>query len=214
MTKYRGTPSTPHGGEREEKMVKIVSIALALMLACASVEGKEGKKPNSRVILHTSKGNITLELYPEKAPVTVKNFLSYVNEGYYDGLIFHRVIEGFMIQGGGFLPGMKAKHPTHSPIKNEAGNGLKNVKGSIAMARTQVVDSATSQFFINTVDNSFLDHKDSSARGFGYAVFGRVIEGLDVVDQIAHSPTHTSGMHQDVPKVPIIIEKAQGVPAP
>ncbi len=189
-------------------MVKIISITLALIMACASVEGKEGKKPNPRVLLQTSMGNITLELYPEKAPVTVKNFLSYVQEGFYDGLIFHRVILGFMIQGGGFLPGMKRKEPSHSPIKNEADNRLKNERGTLAMARTQAIDSATSQFFINTADNPFLDHKDNSLRGFGYAVFGKVVEGMDVVDKISQSPTHAFSMYKDVPVEAIIIRKA------
>lgn len=140
---------------------------------------KKGRKP--MVLISTSLGDIKLELYEEQAPVTVANFLSYVEEGFYDGTIFHRVINNFMVQGGGFSADMKQK-PTKAPIKNEAENGLKNERGTIAMARTAVVDSATSQFFINHRDNSFLDH---GVRDFGYAVFGKVVEGIEVVDKIA-----------------------------
>jgi peptidyl-prolyl cis-trans isomerase A (cyclophilin A) len=158
------------------------------------------KSDNQMVVLETSKGNIELELYPDKAPLTVDNFLSYINEGFYDGLIFHRVISGFMIQGGGFDQEMNQKQ-TKTAIKNEADNGLKNEKYTIAMARTNVVDSATSQFFINVADNGFLDH---GSRDFGYAVFGKVVNGTAVVDEIAKVKT---GM-QDVPVEPIVIEKA------
>ena len=135
------------------------------------------------VTVKTSLGEITIELDEDKAPITVKNFLSYVNDKFYDGTIFHRVIDGFMIQGGGFTPEMTQK-PTSPPIKNEAGNGLKNLRGTITMARTSVVDSATSQFFINVADNDFLNHRNESSEGFGYAVFGRVTDGMDVVDRI------------------------------
>ena len=136
------------------------------------------------VVIATNYGDITVELDAEKAPLTVKNFLSYVDEKFYDGTIFHRVIRNFMIQGGGFTPDMAQKR-THAPVKNEAGNGLKNTRGTIAMARTMIIDSATAQFFINTVDNAFLDHRDNSMQGFGYAVFGKVTDGMEVVDAIA-----------------------------
>ena len=138
---------------------------------------------NPVVLMQTSKGDITIELDTEKAPLTVANFLGYVNEGFYDGTIFHRVIENFMIQGGGMTAGMEQKK-TKAPVKNEADNGLKNSRGTIAMARTQVVDSATAQFFINVVDNDFLDHQAKTPSGYGYAVFGRVIDGMDAVDAI------------------------------
>jgi cyclophilin family peptidyl-prolyl cis-trans isomerase len=153
-------------------------------------------------------GNIKVELYPDKAPISVKNFLAYVKEGHYEGLVFHRVIRGFMIQGGGFTPDMKEKRPAHPPIKNEAGNGLKNERGTVAMARTGVVDSATAQFFINVVNNDFLNHANDSPQGFGYAVFGKVIEGLDVVDKIRSVPTGKVKMFSDVPKEPVTILKA------
>ncbi len=160
------------------------------------------------VQLETSMGTIKVELYPDKAPATVKNFLTYVREGHYDGLVFHRVIREFMIQGGGFTREMKEKRPAHPPIKNEAGNGLRNDRGTIAMARTNVVDSATAQFFINVVNNDFLNHKDESPGGFGYAVFGKVIEGMEVVDRIRAVPTGRVSMFQDVPRDPVTILKA------
>lgn len=159
------------------------------------------------VIIETSKGSITIALHQEKAPVSTENFLNYVRNGFYDQTIFHRVIPNFMIQGGGFTPKMKQK-TTSQQIKNEADNGLKNVRGSIAMARTQVVDSATSQFFINLVDNSFLDHQGKTPNAYGYAVFGQVTDGMEVVDAIAKVPTGNFGHHQDVPKDPVIILKA------
>jgi cyclophilin family peptidyl-prolyl cis-trans isomerase len=140
-----------------------------------------------QVKMVTSAGTIMLELDEKKAPLSVANFLKYADEGYYNGTIFHRVIKDFMIQGGGFSTDLKRK-PTKAPVKNEAANGLRNLRGTIAMARTQIIDSATSQFFINHKDNPFLDHKDSSVRGFGYAVFGRVTDGMDVVDAIAATP--------------------------
>lgn len=159
-----------------------------------------------KVTIETSMGSVTLELNEEKAPVTVANFLSYVKSGHYDGTIFHRVIDGFMIQGGGFTKAMDQK-PTQKPIKNEAANGLKNERGTIAMARTMVVDSATSQFFINLVDNSFLDYRGPDPRMFGYAVFGKVTDGMDVVDKIAKVKTGFAGPHQNVPEEPVIIKK-------
>ncbi|NIQ93519.1 MAG: peptidyl-prolyl cis-trans isomerase [Desulfuromonadales bacterium] len=162
---------------------------------------------NPVVLLETSKGDITIELNADKAPVTVRNFLDYVEEGFYDKTIFHRVIEGFMVQGGGFDEKMKQKK-TREPIKNEADNGLTNDRGTLAMARTQVVDSATGQFFINLVDNTFLNHQNKSPQGYGYAVFGKVTEGMDVVDEIAKVDTGNHGMHQDVPQEPVVIQKA------
>lgn len=157
------------------------------------------------IILSTRLGDIVIELYPDKAPVTAENFMSYVQDGFYDSTIFHRVIPGFMIQGGGLTADMKQK-PTRSPIKNEANNGLSNKRGTLAMARTQNPNSATSQFFINLTDNTFLD---SSPRGIGYAVFGAVIEGMEVVDKIAAVPTGKRGMHDDVPLEPVAIESAR-----
>jgi cyclophilin family peptidyl-prolyl cis-trans isomerase len=161
-----------------------------------------------RVLIETSKGAITLELNKEKAPITVKNFLGYVNDGYYEGLIFHRVIKDFMVQGGGMDAEMQPKKPKFA-IKNEATNGLKNVRGSVAMARTAVVDSATSQFFINTVDNAFLDNKGKRPDDFGYCVFGQVVEGMDVVDEIRQVKTGNKGGHGDVPLEPITIISAK-----
>ena len=159
-----------------------------------------------KAIVETSMGTITLELNEEKAPVTVANFIEYAKSGHYDGTIFHRVIDGFMIQGGGFTREMNQK-PTRAPIRNEARNGLKNVRGTIAMARTSVVDSATSQFFINLVDNDFLNFTSPTPQGFGYAVFGKVTDGMDVVDQIAKVKTGFSGPHQNVPEEPVVIKK-------
>jgi len=164
-----------------------------------------------RVLMKTSLGEITIELYPDKAPISVKNFLDYVDAKFYDGTIFHRVIPGFMNQGGGFTSDMQQK-PTRAPIKNEAGNGLKNTVGTIAMARTGVVDSATAQFFINTADNGFLDHRDETPAGFGYAVFGKVVNGVDVVKKIAAVPTATKGAYQNVPVTPVVIESVRVVP--
>ncbi len=157
------------------------------------------------VKMQTSKGNIVIRLDAEKAPVSTENFLSYVRDDFYAQTIFHRVIPNFMIQGGGFTPEM-AQKKTQNEIKNEADNGLRNLRGTLAMARTQVVDSATSQFFINLVDNSFLDHQGKSPNAYGYAVFGQVTEGMDVVDAIAEVTTGNHGYHQDVPQEPIIIE--------
>lgn len=157
------------------------------------------------VELHTNRGVITLELDPERAPVSVENFLAYVQSGYYDGTIFHRVIDGFMIQGGGFEPGMKQKS-TRSPIRNEADNGLKNKAGTVAMARTADPDSATAQFFINLVDNPALDRPRPD--GHGYAVFGKVLSGMDIVHEIKNVRTGSKGFHQNVPLEDIVIERA------
>ncbi len=185
-------------------------MAAVLAVSCGIVSGSSAatKGGNPLVLLETSMGNITVELYPEKAPVSVRNFLAYVKEGHYDGLIFHRVIRDFMIQGGGFTKEMKERPPAHPPIKNEAGNGLRNERGTIAMARTGVVDSATAQFFINVVNNDFLNHVDETPRGFGYAVFGKVIEGMGVVDKIRALPTGRVSMFQDVPLEAVTILRA------
>jgi peptidyl-prolyl cis-trans isomerase B (cyclophilin B) len=162
------------------------------------------------VRLHTNLGTITLDLDAEKAPATVENFLAYVNSGFYSNTLFHRVIDGFMIQGGGFERGMKQK-PVRAPIKNEAANGLKNEAYTVAMARTPDPDSATAQFFINVADNDFLDYRAPTAKEYGYCVFARVVEGQDVVDQIKKVSTATRGMHRDVPVEDIVISKAEVV---
>ena len=157
--------------------------------------------------LHTNHGVITLELDADKAPKTVANFVAYVEAGHYDNTVFHRVIDGFMIQGGGFEPGMKQK-PTREPVENEAKNGLKNDIGTIAMARTNDPHSATAQFFINVADNGFLNHTAPSMQGWGYAVFGKVVKGTEIVDQIKAVKTGRKGFHDDVPKDDVVIEKA------
>ena len=166
---------------------------------------------NPKVELHVKDyGVITLELDEEKAPKSVANFLSYVNKGHYDGTVFHRVINGFMVQGGGMEPGMKQK-PTDAPVENEANNGLKNENYTVAMARTQAPHSATAQFFINVADNDFLNHTAPSLQGWGYAVFGKVVGGKDVVDKIKGVKTGRSGFHDDVPLSDVVIEKAVAV---
>lgn len=158
--------------------------------------------------LHTNHGTITLQLFADKAPETVANFIQYVKDGHYDNTIFHRVIGNFMIQGGGFEPGMKQK-ATRAPIKNEANNGLSNKTGTIAMARTMEPHSASAQFFINVKDNNFLDHTAPTVQGWGYAVFGEVVEGMDVVEKIKGVQTTMRGGHQDVPAEDVIIERAE-----
>jgi peptidyl-prolyl cis-trans isomerase B (cyclophilin B) len=160
------------------------------------------------VVLTTNHGQMKIELFADDAPKTVENFLTYVKEGFYDGTIFHRVIPGFMIQGGGMNPGMEEKD-THAPIQNEANNGVKNDRGTVAMARTMEPHSASSQFFINSKDNDFLNFRSESADGWGYCVFGKVVEGLDVVDKISAVDTGRFGFHQDVPREDVIIEKAE-----
>lgn len=160
------------------------------------------------VKLTTNHGEIVIELNAEKAPETVKNFLAYVEAGHYNNTIFHRVINGFMIQGGGFEPGMKQK-PCGEPIQNEANNGLKNEAGTIAMARTNAPHSATAQFFINVADNDFLNHRSPDMQGWGYCVFGKVSEGMDVVEKIKVVKTGSSGFHQDVPKDDVVIQSAE-----
>jgi peptidyl-prolyl cis-trans isomerase B (cyclophilin B) len=162
------------------------------------------------VKLHTNHGVIGLELDAKSAPATVANFLQYVKNGSFDNTVFHRVIDGFMIQGGGFAPGMKQK-PTQAAVKNEADNGLKNEKYTVAMARTSDPHSATAQFFINVADNAFLNHTAPTAQGWGYCVFGRVVEGKEIVDKIKKVLTGSRGMHQDVPVEDVIIERAEEV---
>lgn len=188
-----------YGCERDQKKPESDEQTKERMEGAGSKETQGG---NPMVLLNTSMGDIKIELYPDKAPISVENFLGYAKDGFYDGTIFHRVIPGFMIQGGGFTPDMNQK-PTKDPIKNEADNGLKNERGTIAMARTNVVDSATSQFFINQNNNDFLNH---GSRDFGYAVFGRVVEGMDVVDKISAAKTGSRGMFQDVPEEAIVIK--------
>jgi cyclophilin family peptidyl-prolyl cis-trans isomerase len=206
---------------------RIASLALALGLAAlACQQGEEsataaaagaaggaaapatGERGNPVVLIQTSKGRFKVELETERAPLSVQNFLAYANDGFFDGTIFHRVIDGFMIQGGGFAPDMTQK-PAKAPIKNEASNGLLNKRGTLAMARTSVVDSATAQFFINLADNDFLNH---GSRDFGYAVFGRVVEGMDVVDAIAKVQTGRKGGHEAVPSEPVVIQSIKRAP--
>ena len=191
--------------------VQSVAVLVILLLAAAPVRAQ-----NPRVEVKTTAGNFAIELYPDKAPKTVANFLQYANSGFYNGTIFHRVIDGFMIQGGGFEPGMREK-TTRAPIENEAGPalkaGLKNELGTVAMARTPNPHSATAQFFINVKDNGFLDYREPSPRGFGYAVFGRVVEGMDTVLRISKAPTTTVEQHQNVPQRPVLIESVSLKPA-
>lgn len=167
-------------------------------------EANSHMEEEKTVIIHTNRGEITIELDLEKAPITCKNFLDYAKTGFYNKTIFHRVIKGFMIQGGGFDSDMQYK-ATNESIQNEASNGLSNERGSIAMARTSAPHSASSQFFINLVDNDFLNHRDKSSQGWGYAVFGKVINGMDIIDDIAKTETHSKDGHNDVPVESVII---------
>jgi peptidyl-prolyl cis-trans isomerase B (cyclophilin B) len=188
--------------------LKVALLAIGVFsLICGSVLADQHQGDKVMVEMTTSKGVIELELDAKNAPITVANFLEYVKSGHYDGTIFHRVIPGFVIQGGGLQSGMTEK-ATGTPIENEADNGLKNLTGAICMARTNEPHSATSQFFINLKDNSFLDHTEKSATGWGYAVFGRVVSGMDVVEAIAAVPTGNAGYHSDVPLEDIVLEKA------
>lgn len=190
-------------------MKRLAMLVLLIPVLCWAAP--EGGKP--RVKLETSKGAIVLELEPARAPITVGNFLTYVRSGQFNGTVFHRVIPGFMIQGGGYTKDLERKE-TGEPIINEAANGLKNLKGTIAMARTGEVNSATAQFFINLVDNAFLDHRSKTDEGFGYCVFGRVVEGMDVVEAIGKVPTGAAGpFAKDVPKTPVVITRATVVAA-
>lgn len=208
---YNPTPEGPRNGllmtriratAPQHLRAAILSLALGLFaLSQAGNTHAQSGLPNPEVVITTNYGTITLRLYRDKAPVTVENFLTYAAEGHYDGTIFHRVIPNFMIQGGGFDTDMNQKR-TRDPIKNEADNGLSNKRGTLAMARTSVVDSATAQFFINLRDNSFLDH---GTRDFGYAVFGEVTDGMDVVDTIAGVQTGNHQGHQDVPVEAVVI---------
>lgn len=186
---------------------RILTVLCAFSLLFLQSKGytmESKSKGNPVVTMKTSMGTIKIELFADKAPETVANFLQYVKDGHYNHTIFHRVIPSFMIQGGGFTKDMKQKS-TKPAIKNEADNGLKNVRGTLAMARTSDVNSATSQFFINTVDNDFLDFRDKTSRGYGYCVFGKVTDGMDVVDKIEGVKTTTQGPHQNVPVEPVEI---------
>ena len=192
-------------------MRKIILFMILLLTSTLSFATEKTMSDTpTKVKLTTNLGEITIQLNAEKAPVSSANFLTYVNEGFYNGTIFHRVIPDFMAQGGGFDTSFNQK-AVHAPIKNEADNGLKNTRGTLAMARTNDPNSATAQFFINLKDNTFLNHTGKNASGWGYAVFGEVIEGMDVVDAMAKQPTGNRGGHQDVPKTDIIIEKAEVV---
>ena len=187
-----------------KKMLR--ALACGIVFACAGIAGAaETAAKNPVVLVQTNLGTIKLELFAREAPLSVKNFLDYATSGFYDGTVFHRVINNFMIQGGGFTADMKQKK-ANAPIKNEADNGLKNLRGTIAMARTMIVDSATAQFFINVKDNGFLDHSDKTMKGYGYAVFGKVIEGMAVVDKIAAVRTGVLRGFPDVPLPPVVIE--------
>ena len=187
-------------------------LALAVPAAQPAPKAQSPASANPRVLLETSKGNIVIELNADKAPKTVKNFLDYVSSGHYAGTIFHRVIPGFMIQGGGFTADMGEKDG-RPPIQNEADNGLANQRGTLAMARTPDPHSASDQFFINVANNGFLNHRGKTAEGWGYAVFGKVVEGMDVVDAIVKVATTTKGPHQNVPVEPVVIRKASVVTA-
>jgi len=182
-------------------MIRALAIVMTTVTLAWSSAAAGG---NPVVTMKTSKGELKIELYADKAPVSVANFLAYVKDGHYNGTVFHRVIPGFMIQGGGYGPDFGEKK-TKAPIKNEATNGLKNARGTLAMARTSDPNSATAQFFINAVDNAFLDHKDTGS-GYGYAVFGVVSDGMTVVDEILKVPTGNKGGHQNVPTEPVVIE--------
>nr|WP_269784294.1 peptidylprolyl isomerase [Achromobacter deleyi] len=186
----------------------LVSAAPAAAPSNSTSEGTKAMSTNPRVKLHTNQGDMVITLDAAKAPKTVENFLTYVKEGFYNGTVFHRVIDGFMIQGGGFEPGMKQKQ-THAPIENEANNGLKNDKYTLAMARTSDPHSATAQFFINVSNNDFLNFTAPTPNGWGYAVFGTITEGTDVVDKIKGVKTGNKGFHQNVPNEDVIIEKAE-----
>ena len=187
------------------RIALIIAVVVTGILTVSRAIRAQDLADTPKVIFSTTLGNFMIELYPGKAPITVKNFLAYVDAGFFENTIFHRVIPGFMIQGGGFTEQMQKK-PTNPPIKNEAKNGLKNKRGTLSMARTQVVDSATAQFFVNLKDNASLDH---GTRGYGYAVFARVIAGMEVIDKIAAVPTGNKGSYRNVPKTPVIIKSAR-----
>ena len=197
-------------GEEGEVMKSEDSNSMAPKVTEPEVPETEGQdvSKNPVVLIETSMGNIKIKLFQEDAPVTVKNFLDYVNENFYDGTIFHRVVPNFVIQGGGFTEDM-TKKTTHAAIKNEATNGFSNTKGTVAMARTSIINSATSQFFINLRDNLFLDHKDESPQGYGYCVFGQVIDGMNVVESIGRAPREKKGRYENIPVKPIIIKSVR-----
>jgi cyclophilin family peptidyl-prolyl cis-trans isomerase len=183
--------------------LRMLVVAGAVVMTLGA--SQSAAQDNPTVVMETSLGNITIELFRDQAPIAVENFLQYANDGYYEGTVFHRVIQQFMTQGGGMTADLSPKR-TRAPIKNEATNGVSNARGTLAMARTNVVDSATAQFFINTVNNArSLDNTGTDARSYGYAVFGRVTDGMDVVDRIAAVPTGSRGPHQDVPVEPVAI---------
>ena len=193
-------------------MKQTLTCVLLLLPLLAAFTASAQTSTNPSVVVKTSMGSFTIELYPEKAPETVKNFLLYVDEGFYPGTVFHRVIDGFMVQGGGLDKEM-TKKATRAPIVNEAGNKLKNVVGTVAMARTGEPNSATAQFFVNVKDNSFLDYRDSSRDGIGYCVFGKVVEGMEVVEKIRSVPTGVKNGMRDVPTTPVVIESITRVKA-
>jgi peptidyl-prolyl cis-trans isomerase A (cyclophilin A) len=193
-----------------KKIPIILACGLALVWAGIAGAGEPAVK-NPVVLMETSLGNVKLELLTKEAPISVKNFLDYVKSGFYDGTVYHRVISNFMIQGGGFTADLNQKQ-TNPPIKNEADNGLKNLRGTLAMARTMVVDSATAQFFINVVDNGTLNQRDKTQQGYGYAVFGKVSEGMDVVDKIAAVRTGIQKGFRDVPETPVVIKSMKVLP--
>jgi len=180
----------------------VISLAILLVTTVAAAQS------NPVVVIETSLGNITVELYQDEAPISVENFLTYVRDDFYTGTIFHRVIKGFMVQGGGMTEDMVRK-ATNPPIKNEATNGLRNERGTLAMARTAAVDSATAQFFINVANNRALNHESETQAEYGYAVFGKVIDGMDHVGEIENTPTTTAGPYRDVPSTPVIIKSIQ-----
>jgi len=191
----------------KKSMIRLFALLLALTLTPVALAA------NPQVELKTTLGTIVIELYPENAPKTVENFLQYVKDGFYDGTIFHRVIPGFMAQGGGFTKNLQQK-PVRAPIRNEAGNGLRNATGTLAIARTADPRSATAQFFINVSENDFLDFKSADDKGYGYTVFARVSSGMDVVQKMIQVPTASAGPHQNVPRQPIVIERARLLAAP
>lgn len=190
---------------RKPLMMAMIVIPVLAMAGQCSATNSETEESQPVVLMETSLGIIKIELWPDRAPATVKNFLRYVDETFYDGTVFHRVISGFMIQGGGFTADMKRKE-THEPIKNEASPQLKNDRGTIAMARTREIHSATSQFFINLVNNDFLNQRNKTSQGYGYTVFGRVIEGMNVVEEIGRVKTVNRGPYKDVPETPVVIK--------
>ena len=197
-------------------MLNKMLLALILALLCAApVLGKDAPVPaaaakNPTVEIETTLGTITAELFATEAPISTKNFLEYANSGYYAGTVFHRIIPNFMVQGGGLTSELQPKPGAKPSIKNEAGNGLKNDRGTLAMARTGIVDSATSQFFINVANNDFLNHRDDTMSGYGYAVFGKVIKGMDVVDKIVTTPQEQkNSVFQNVPKTPVVIKSVK-----